>query len=247
WRYSNLDLYDIQIHTVHMQEFFGIPHLPAPAVDPILLDHVSTPVGLHLPWEVRLFFHYLAANACIDADQALVLDFVYHLLGTLLHLDEPDHVINQRPDLHFVMGGQLVRAEPDFALQDPENRTILLIQQDKGLLSQDQAEPQLVAEALAAFHTDNSSCIAMGLPPSPSRRYLGIVMVGVAPCFYKITITQALADAVMHSQFPTVETIVQHFIPPVSTDLATFLRQGMLPLDNRRICFQCFEALRTLL
>ncbi|KAH9175795.1 hypothetical protein EDB89DRAFT_1847206, partial [Lactarius sanguifluus] len=113
-------------------------------------------------------------------------------------------------------------------------------------LSRDQAEPQLVAEALAAFHTNNSGRIAMGLPPLPSKRYLGIVMVGVAPCFYKITITRALQDAVRLSQFPDEETIVQRFIPPVP-NMDTFLQRGMLPLDNRRICFQCFEALRTLL
>lgn len=75
-------------------------------------------------------------------------------------------------------------------------------------------------------------------------------MVGVAPRFYKITITQALEDAVRRSQFPVAETlaetIVQRFVPPVP-NMASFLCQGMLPLDNRQICFQCFEALRTLL
>lgn len=162
WRYSNLDSYNIQIRTIHTQDFFGIPHLPAPTVNPIILNHVSTPVGLHLPREVRLFFRYLAANTCIDADQALVLDFVYHLLGEILHFDEPDRVINQRPDLHFVVGGQLICAEPDFALRDSECHTILLIQQDKGPLSQDQAEPQLVAEVLGAFSVDNACRVANG-------------------------------------------------------------------------------------
>ncbi|KAH9175787.1 hypothetical protein EDB89DRAFT_1944252 [Lactarius sanguifluus] len=246
WRYSDLDSYNIWIQTVHTQEFFGVPHLPAPAVNPIILDHVSTPVGLHLPQEVRLFFRYLAATTCVDADQALVHDFLNHLLGQVLQFDELNRIIFQRTDLHFVMSQQLVCAAPDFALRDSEDRTTLLVQEDKGPLSQDQAEPQLVADALAAFHTDNSSCVAMGLPPSPSKRYLGIVMVGVAPRFYKIVITQALEDAVRHSQFPAEETIVQRFVPPVP-NMATFLCQGMLPLDNRRICFQCFEALRTLL
>ena len=43
--------------------------------------------------------------------------------------------------------------------------------------------------------------------------YIGIVTIGSAPFFYKITITQALVDMVMNSQFPAQETIVERFIP----------------------------------
>ncbi len=113
-------------------------------------------------------------------------------------------------------------------------------------LSQDQGEPQLVAEALAAFYTDNFDCISVGLPPIPSKRYIGIVMIGTMPRFYKITITEALVNAVMLAQFPAEETIVQCFFPPIPNK-TNFLHQGMQPLDNWQICFQCFEALRGLL
>ena len=50
----------------------------------------------------------------------------------------------------------------------------------------------------------------------------------------------------MKSQSPAEETMVERFIPPVR-DIDDFLRKGMLPLDNRRVCFQCYEALRALL
>ncbi|KAI9435755.1 hypothetical protein H4582DRAFT_1968548 [Lactarius indigo] len=252
WKYSDLDSYNIQIRNVHTQEFFGVPHLPPPAVNPIILNHVSAPVGLPLPKDDRLFFRYLLAATRVDTiHEELIHDFMRHLLSGLLHLDEIDRIMNQRVDLRFVMSGKLVCAEPDFAVwysERPIPSHILLVQQDKGPLSPGQAEPQLVAGALGAFHTDNSCRIAMGFPPSPSRRYFGIIMVGVAPRFYKITITQALCDVVRLAQFPAEETIVQCFTPPVA-NTANFLtlHQGMLPLDNRRICFQCFEALRTLL
>ncbi|KAH9034192.1 hypothetical protein EDB85DRAFT_1022260 [Lactarius pseudohatsudake] len=253
WKYSDLDFYNIQIRTVHTQEFFGVPHLPAPAVNPIILNHLSAPVGLQLPRDVRLFFRYLLQVDATRVDAAceelqVINDFSLHLLSGVLRFDEPDRMMNQGPDLRFVMSGKLVCAEPVVALQGSDGYHILLVQQDKGPLSQDQAEPQLVASALAAFHTENSGRIAKELSPLPSKRYLGIVMVGVAPHFYKITITQALQDAVRHSQFPDEETIVQRFVPPVP-NMDDFLQKGpgMLPLDNRRICFQCFEALRTLL
>ena len=73
--------------------------------------------------------------------------------------------------------------------------------------------------------------------------YIGIVTIGSAPFFYKITITQALVDMVMKSQCPAQETIFERFIPPVK-DVDDFVRDGMLTLDNRRVCFQCYEALR---
>jgi hypothetical protein len=116
----------------------------------------------------------------------------------------------------------------------------------KSPFAQKQAEPRLVAKALAAFSTDNFDHTAVGLLPIPSKRYIGIVMIGLAPLFYKITITQALLDAVMAGQFPAEETIIQRFIPPVQS-ISSFLHAGMLTLEDRHICFQCFEALRPLL
>ena len=79
-----------------------------------------------------------------------------------------------------------------------------------------------------------------------SKRYIGIVTVGSAHFFYKITITQALVDAVVNSLFPVQETIVERFIPPVE-NIDDFLRDGMVTLDNRHACLQSYEALRTLL
>ena len=113
--------------------------------------------------------------------------------------------------------------------------------------AQKQTEARLVAKFLAAFSTDNLGRIAAGSPPFTSKRYIGIIMIGLAPAhFYKIIITQALVDAVMAGELPTEETILEHFTPPVP-NMSTFLHEGLVPLENRRICFQCFEALKTLL
>ena len=100
--------------------------------------------------------------------------------------------------------------------------------------------------ALGAFSKDNETRAAKGLAPMSSKMYIGIVTIQSAHFFYKITITQAFVDAVMKSQSPAEETIVERFIPPVR-DIDDFLRNGMLPLDNRRVCFQCYEALKALL
>jgi hypothetical protein len=104
-----------------------------------------------------------------------------------------------------------------------------------------------VATALGAFSVDNDRRTANGLVPMASKMYIGIVTIGSsAHFFYKITITQALVDAVVNSQFPDQETIIERYIPPVP-NVDDFLRDGMLPIDNRHVSFQCYEALKTLL
>lgn len=56
-------------------------------------------------------------------------------------------------------------------------------------------------------------------------------------------VTDQLLKAVSRAQYPSEPTIIQRFVPPVS-NLATFHRDGMRPMENRRICLQCFEAFR---
>ncbi|KAH9034554.1 hypothetical protein EDB84DRAFT_1257865, partial [Lactarius hengduanensis] len=41
WTSGDLCAYNIQISTVDTQEFFGVPHLPAPTVNPINLNHIN--------------------------------------------------------------------------------------------------------------------------------------------------------------------------------------------------------------
>jgi len=68
-------------------------------------------------------------------------------------------------------------------------------------------------------------------------------MVGSAPYFYRVRLTEALLTAVATASFPNEETVVLKFIPPVP-DLNSYVSDGMRPLENRRIVFQCFEAFK---
>ena len=102
-----------------------------------------------------------------------------------------------------------------------------------------------MATAIGAFSKDNGKRTENGLAPMASKRYIGIVTIGLTHFFYKITITRGLVDAVMKSGSPAEETIIERFVPPVK-DVDDF-RDGMLSLDNRRVSFQCYEALKTLL
>ena len=68
-------------------------------------------------------------------------------------------------------------------------------------------------------------------------------MTGVAPRFYKINITTNFLNAV-NATLPALEpVVVERFTPPVP-DPENFDFDGMVPLNNRWICLQVFEALR---
>ena len=110
-------------------------------------------------------------------------------------------------------------------------------------MSSDDPEQQLIAEAIAAFYENNKVLRMAGLPTLPSKTFAGITMVGTAPTFYKIPVTEELLTCLATSQYPPHPTIVQKFFPPVP-NLVKLSNDGMRPLVNRRIIFQCFEAFR---
>ena len=106
-------------------------------------------------------------------------------------------------------------------------------------------EPQLIAEAIAAFSQNNANRVSAGLPELTSRRIPGIVMSGTAVSFYLIPVTETLEGALLTASYPAQETIVLRFIPPVPDPIRYTMRgYGMGPLENRRIVLQCFEAFR---
>jgi hypothetical protein len=84
------------------------------------------------------------------------------------------------------------------------------------------------------------------MPLISSHTFPAITLEGSAPTFYKIPVTQNLVDAVTTAQYPPDETIVCKLLLPLPNIVNT-LEEGMVPLENRRIMFQCFEAFKLLL
>ena len=85
-----------------------------------------------------------------------------------------------------------------------------------------------------------------GLPLLERQVIPGIVMVGTAPTFYRVTVTTALIDALATSTYPAESTVVLKYTPPVP-DPVNYSIQGMRPLENRRIVFQCLEAFKAVI
>jgi hypothetical protein len=68
-------------------------------------------------------------------------------------------------------------------------------------------EPQLIAEAIAAFQDNNTRLRRMGVELIRAKTIPGITIVGFIPTFYKITITQDLVDGVETAQYPEIQRL----------------------------------------
>ena len=117
--------------------------------------------------------------------------------------------------------------------EDKSSHTVIKPPQDP--------EPQLVAEAIAGFQSNNAKRVNdLLLDPLPSMVFPGMTMSGTFPRFYKIKVTADLDHCVRHGLYPTTRTIVHRHTPRVPTR-----RSGMKSLDNRAIIPRCYEAFLT--
>lgn len=71
----------------------------------------------------------------------------------------------------------------------------------------------------------------------------GITMVGSTTIFYRTIVTQSLLDSLVTLTYPTEDTIVLKYIPPVPQP-HLYPTLGMVPSENRNIVFKCFEAFK---
>ena len=82
------------------------------------------------------------------------------------------------------------------------DEVFLLLQEDK-LSSFKDPEPQLIAEAIAAYAVNNKvRQDSLSLPLLPSIPFPAITMIGTSPNFYKITVTAELSAAVQQGTYP---------------------------------------------
>lgn len=104
----------------------------------------------------------------------------------------------------------------------------------------------MIAGAVAAFYENNRRRRVAGGQLVNHQLFAGVTLTGTAPTVYKITITSALLEAVSTAQYAPQQTIVHRFTPPVP-DPSRYSRDGMMPLENRRVVLQCFEAFKSIM
>lgn len=101
-------------------------------------------------------------------------------------------------------------------------------------------EPQLIAAAIGAFEEQRGYLYERSMPLLKSYTFLGLIMRGVTPIFYKITISEALWLAVVTGTYPLETTIVERLYSVPG-------KQGLQSLTTRKQVLQCLEAFKELM
>jgi hypothetical protein len=240
WTANELAAYNITVVPRNKEEFFGTSHFPDPA-EPSLAGFMTAETKQDTAdKKARQLLHYL--DLAMDpkiGQEAAVVNFAAELLRGLDYDDEYRIVFIRHAIPFLICGGNSV-AQTDVCIMD-DNEILLLLQEDKSMKD---PEPQVIAEAIAAFALNNRKRERdLHLPLRNSIMLPCLTMASTSPIFYKITVTTALSKAVQTGSFPEIETRVLRYIP----DLPRRNSEGMRPLPNRLEILRCFEAFKRFL
>ena len=246
WTPNDLLAYNIRVEYQDSATFFGVPVLPQPQVDnEVLTAQDAAATQYDDPYALLRTMDL--AMAVPPGEESAVDDFAVQLFRVLGYTGRAvGRVARTRKDLPFWVCGQERHAKTDVCIMDASD-ILLLVQEDKRHLDGSDPEPQLIAEAIAAFyHNNNIRTRALGVPVLPSKVIPGITMKGTMPTFYKIRVTTELVLAVQLGEYPAQEIVVYAHLPPVPRPARRY-SEGMKPLDNRRIILSCYEAFKQFL
>lgn len=212
------------------------------------------------------FSHLQAASVLSDDQESAVRDFTAHLLHLLgytepnpskQHPEQASHerrVIQKDYDLPLFMCGRTVHALADVCLLIPDmdnhhSDTILLIAKASPACSSPTTnasasgvEARLIAQAIAAYQSQNRTRGRARLSPTGQHIVPGLIMAGTMPVLYKIEVSGELVECVQTAQVPPTTTKVQRLVLPVEGAA----HEGMIPLENRKVMLACLEAFKAL-
>ncbi|KAH9059429.1 hypothetical protein EDB83DRAFT_932284 [Lactarius deliciosus] len=242
WTTNELIAYNVTVTTRSPQEFF----LQNP--EPILVGLDPSLVNSNLDAEnvpdhtFRYLTHLdLATNA---GQESLIDDFSRETLR-LLGFEERGLALSTRYIIPLTICGDNRRtAQTDVCLLDRRSMILLVLQRDKTIFNSTQPEPQVIAEAIAAYQYNNEKRQTRGLPTLDAMTIPCITMVGTRPTFYLVPVTQALSVAVVTGQYPKDPTEVVKCVTFLGHNRRS--SEGMETPEYRRVAFQRFVAFKVL-
>ena len=234
---SKLELHNnsFDVSFFHIQ-FQGLNPLPQPAVADELLTRLNADDTENDSNYKFVRYMNLAMNP-VPGEESAVVDFAVCLL-TLLGYAFRTRMIRTQVDVPLTICGEQCHATTDVCVVD-EDDILLLVQEDKQHKERKDLEPQLVAQAIAAFQTNNTRRTrVLGQVANDAKVMPGIILIGSSPTFYKIPVTKDLAQAVAQGRFSAIPIVVYAHLPAMPRP-AHRLSEGMKPLDNRRHILAC--------
>ncbi|KAK0466984.1 uncharacterized protein EV420DRAFT_1260734, partial [Desarmillaria tabescens] len=240
WGPSELHAYNIRVEFQDAIAFFGVNPLPHPAVaDEVLHNLAATDMVDDNNYKLLRYMDF--AMDPVPAQESAVDGFVVFLLSLLGYVPR-EKMARARTDIPLLICGESRHATTDVCIVYADDN-LLLVQEDKRHKEPKDPEPQLIAEAIAAFQSNNARRThVLGQNPIPVETIPGITLKGSSPIFYKIPITTELAESVALGLYPAAPTIVYAHLPKLPRP-ARRLSEGMRPLDIA-IILSCYEAFK---
>lgn len=244
WTTHDLEAYNIRVSSQSPANFYGQPLPPVESLsslDPNLLSGTLHTQGVSE--ETYRVLEYLDLAARRNSSQESAIDDVAKEILRALGYENHGLVLRSRYDLPLVVSGVRNRsAKTNVCLIHSSSTTLLVIQENKTIISHSNPEPQVIAEAIATFQFNNriraqcdkSACDSMIIPC--------IMMIGTRPTFYLVPVTKALSEAVATGQYPLSSTVVKECIVESNSSPGG----GMETPEFRKVALQHFAAFRTL-
>ncbi len=246
WGTNELRAYNIQVRPQSAQSFFGHPLPTLDGIDPLLVSGIlDTTDGLTDRTYQLLEYLDLAhagRESATNFARELLRELGYEERGILLtyHRGRDDPI-----PLH-ICGDAGRSAQMDLCLVHVIHgytTILMIIQEDNPAINARDAEPQVIAEAIAAFQFNNAIRHRKHLPPLASMTIPCVTMVGTRPTFYQVPVTKELSDAVIAGEYPTKTTLVAKCVVSLSSQR---LSDGMEAPDFREAALRYFVAFKTL-
>lgn len=185
WSRNELLAYNIIVHCQDPINFFGhelelgsINHL-----DPNLFSFADPTISVDFSKETSHFLAYLdlASRANAGQDSVELAKSVLEVTG----FDQIGTILRTRYNIPLMICGDHQRAaRPNVCLVHLNTMILLVVQEHNAAFSLNDPEPQIIAEAIAAFQHNNRERVDLGLPQLDTMTIPCITMVGTRPSFY---------------------------------------------------------------
>jgi hypothetical protein len=230
WANNELLAYNIVVKDCTDDEFFGVRDVPI--------------FRFSEDRESRRVLDYLdLASKADQGQESAIDDFAKELLRILGYEREGTLLRNRFAIPLEISGDSRRKAQTDLCLVHKANLLLLLLQEDKTEFSSKNPEPQVIAEAIAAFQFNNKNRRQNmdKLEDLEEMIFPCITMVGTFPRFYLVPVTRELNECVMTGQYPHHTTTVLRYVPRIEGRRKS---EGMVPKDNMEEILRCYSLFR---
>ena len=241
WTRKELIACNIKIVLQTPEQFFGaVLGVSLTDLDPLVISGSTDTENLSDTTLQYLIYLEFAAHATYES---LIDEFSRQTLD-LLGYSERGLTLYTRYNIPLTICGKYENAQTDVCLMDGQTMILLILQKDKTMFNSSDPEPEVIAEAIAAFQYNNNKRESGGLAALDEMIFPCITMVGTRPTFYLVPVNRALSDAVTTGQYPPAPTEVKKCVTVAGHNRS--LNEGMDRPDYRRIALERFMAFKTL-